>query len=230
MLRPNNVLTTLAIALLLTTVTPATPGAAVSQPQLAPGSTLEPDDWDAPVVADNRGADTTQGLFDEDPTGLVPKTPFVQRYSLDQDHWEVWLCGSVTHTMPQVLAALEAATVDYYDSLSGGVYEPIFTAGGTKPPDATCLDEFLNGYLQPGGKPGGIAGHRLGYRRGICVAGDDLHLERPGLWLDRLDVPQQLPLCRRRGGLGNELAVGDCPRAGSYPAVATLELGHRGRV
>jgi hypothetical protein len=214
-LRPNKVLTTLAIALLLTSVTPVTPGAAVSQPQPAPGSIFEPDDWDAPVVADTRGADTTQGLFDEDPTGLIPKTPFVQRYSLDQDHWEVWLCGNVTHTMPQVLAALEAATVDYYDSLSGGVYEPIFTAGGTKPLDATCLDGFLNGTYSPVGSPEGlliidsVTGGGYASPGTICISSDP----------DCGWIGSTFPDNYRYAVVGENSAM-------NWPSVTAHELGH----
>ncbi len=96
----QKVLAALAVSLVMSAFAPAASA-------VTPRSLLEPDDWDAPVVADTRGVDTTvdttQGLFDDDPTGLVPKTPFVQRYSMDQDHWEVWLCGSVTHPCPRRL-------------------------------------------------------------------------------------------------------------------------------
>jgi hypothetical protein len=148
-MRSRTALTAVTVAVLMAAFTPAA-GAATPQP------VLDPDDWEAPIVVDTDPGGTTQGLFDDDPTGLVPKTPFVQRYSLDQDHWEVWLCGSVSTPMPDVIAALEAATVDYYDSISGGVYEPVFTAGGSKPSDAGCLDEFKSGTYPTVGTPEGL--------------------------------------------------------------------------
>ena len=155
MVMRHKVLATLAAAIVMAGFVPTVAGAVGPQPQLAE------DDWEAPVVYptdDFQVGDlgSIQGLFDEDPTGLVPKTPFVQRYSLDQDHWEVWLCGDVSPSMPEVLAALEAATVDYFDSISGGVYEPVFTAGGTKPADEDCLPEFLNGTYTTVGSPEGV--------------------------------------------------------------------------
>ena len=79
-------------------------------------------DWEAPiVVSEGIQADGIQGILDDDPLGLVPKTPFVQRYSLDTDNWEVWLCGPVTDSMETVLAKLRSATVDYYEAISGGL-------------------------------------------------------------------------------------------------------------
>ena len=133
------------------TAAPAASGIAPTVP------TLDPDDWEVPLVFNDAAPSYfTEGMFDDDPTGLIPKTPFVQRYSLDQDHWEVWLCGPVTRTMPQVLADLENATVDYFDALSGGVYEPVFTPGGTKPDDANCLPEFRAGDYLPAGTPEGL--------------------------------------------------------------------------
>jgi hypothetical protein len=46
------------------------------------------------------------GALDDDPLGLVPELPFVQRYSLDTDHFEVWLCGSTGYTIDEAIAAL----------------------------------------------------------------------------------------------------------------------------
>jgi hypothetical protein len=208
----QKVLAALAVSLVVSAFAPAASA-------VTPRSQLEPDDWDAPVVADTSGvyttADTTQGLFDGDPTGLVPKTPFVQRYSLDQDHWEVWLCGSVTHTMPQVIAALDAATVDYYDSISGGVYEPIFTAGGTKPLDDTCLDGFLNGTYSPVGSPEGllvidsVTGGGYASPGTICISNDP----------DCTWIGSTFPDNYRYAVVGEDSAM-------NWPSVTAHELGH----
>ncbi|MCP4222153.1 MAG: hypothetical protein GY773_02280, partial [Actinomycetia bacterium] len=140
-------LVALATFATLITASPAS-DAAVAVP------VLENSDWEAPVIVDSEGY-TTQGLLDDDPNGLVPKTPFVQRYSLDADHWEVWLCGATTRTMPQVLADLRGAADDYFDAMSGGLYEPVFTAGGSHP-DEACATGFLNGSYSTVGTPEGV--------------------------------------------------------------------------
>ncbi len=145
-------LTALATLALVAAITPAASGA---PPELA---RPVPIDWEAPVVVDRDPGYATQGLFDDDPTGLVPKTPFVQRYSLDQDYWEVWLCGSVSASMSSIIATLNAASVDYFDSISGGVYEPVFSAGGSITTDGNgdCLPEFLDGTYPTAGSQEGV--------------------------------------------------------------------------
>ena len=81
-----------AVALVSTLLTAAPAlGAADTRP------VLSNQDWEAPIVVTNEiHASGTQGILDADPKGLVPKATFVQRYSLDTDHWEVWLCGDVS--------------------------------------------------------------------------------------------------------------------------------------
>ena len=132
--------------------------AALTSANPASGSSPEgPDrsgrDWEVTVVT-TPGPDegSTQGVLDADPHGLVPKAPYVQRYSLDTDHFEVWLCGSVSHNMSQVIAQLEAANLDYFQALSGGRYTPAFSAGGSIPGDASCIAEFLDGTYSPVGR------------------------------------------------------------------------------
>ena len=84
---PKKLLIAGVLVLCTSVIAPAAADAAKSEP------VLQPDDWAVPTVVDGDApVGSVQDLFDEDPTGLVPKTPFVQRYSLDQDRWEVWLC------------------------------------------------------------------------------------------------------------------------------------------
>ncbi|MCP4305028.1 MAG: hypothetical protein GY788_09175 [bacterium] len=117
---------------------------------------LANDDWEAPiVVVDDIDATGIQGVLDDDPNGLVPKTPFVQRYSLDTDHWEVWRCGSVSTSVSDLVDELEAATVDYFQAISGGSYTPSFTAGGSIGA-SSCVNGFLSGANPTMGTPEGI--------------------------------------------------------------------------
>ncbi|MDJ0663470.1 MAG: S-layer homology domain-containing protein [Acidimicrobiia bacterium] len=124
----------------LTTSAPAS--AAASSAHLEPD--IAPLDWEAPIVAPPGTIDAigTQGVLDSDPLGLVPKLPFVQRYSLDTDHFEVWLCGDTGYTMNEAIADLENGMADYYSAISGGRYEISFSAGGTLLGDPNCLGGF----------------------------------------------------------------------------------------
>jgi hypothetical protein len=114
-------------------------------------------DWQAEVVPAPATiqADSTAGVLDNDPLGLVPKLPFVQRYSLDTDHWEVWLCGNTGYTMSEAIADLEAATVDYFAAQSGGRYNVSYSPGGTST-NSYCLDDLRTGAIYPIGNPEGL--------------------------------------------------------------------------
>lgn len=118
----------------------------------------QPDDFTAPVVESPPGiqATETQGVLDDDPLGLVPKLPFVQHYSLDTDHWEVWLCGETGFTVSQAVAHLESAANDYYDAVSGGRYAITFSPGGIISGDPYCLNGFENGTYSTVGSPEGV--------------------------------------------------------------------------
>ena len=208
-LRSRRLLAAVVAAAAMVAVAPAASGAGTPQP------VLQGDDWSAPVGNVPQSFSTTQGLFDDDPTGLVPKTPFVQRYSLDQDHWEVWLCGSVSSTLPQAIAALQAATVDYYDSLSGGVYEPVFTAGGTIPTDSSCVNGFFNGTYTPVGSPEGlfvidsVTGGGFASPGTICISTDP----------DCSWIGSTFPSNQRYAVVGESSLL-------NYPSVTAHELGH----
>jgi len=140
----------------LTTSAPAS--SAASGPH--PPTDIAPADWEAPIVAPpgTINAVGTQGVLDSDPLGLVPKLPFVQRYSLDTDHFEVWLCGDTGYTMSQALADLENGMADYYSAISGGRYDISFSPGGTLPSDPGCLSGFQGSSpsYAPVGSPEGL--------------------------------------------------------------------------
>ena len=175
---------------------------------------LPRDDWHVPIVVEDEPVAGPLGLFDDDPKGLVPKTPFVQRYSLDEDHWEVWLCGAVATGMADVIAGLEAAAVDYFDAISGGVYEPVFTAGGTIAA-STCLPDFLDGINPTVGSPEGIViidditGGGYASPGTICVSDDP----------DCPSVPSTFPTNRRYAVIGEGSLL-------AFPSVAVHEFSH----
>jgi hypothetical protein len=202
-----------AVAMIATLITavPAASTAALAD------SELDPNDWEAPIVIDRDPAvPSLQGLFDEDPTDLVPKTPFVQRYSLDQDHWEVWLCGSVSSAMPDVLDDLRDASVGYFDAISGGVYEPVFTAGGTKPTDAYCLSKFDDGTYSTVGTPEGILIiDSVTSSGGYASPGVICLNDQP----DCSGISSTYPGNRRYAVLGEPALVG-------FPSITVHELGH----
>ncbi len=130
---------------------PLPPASAANTDRLLPDN-----DWEAGVVAapDGVQVDSTAGVLDGDPLGLVPKLPFVQRYSLDTDHWEVWLCGDTGYSMGQAIADLEAATVDYFDAMSGGRYAITYSPGGTST-NPYCIDDLEYGDIPPSATPKG---------------------------------------------------------------------------
>ncbi len=139
----SRTLVTMAVALATIATFAATPTAASasSPPQLD----RVVQDWELPVVVTpGTDAATTEGSsLDADPHGLVPKVDFVKRYSLDADHFEVWLCGAVTHDMSEVIAQLEGASNSYFSALSGGLYTPVFSAGRSVPDDPSCAAGFF---------------------------------------------------------------------------------------
>jgi hypothetical protein len=115
-------------------------------------------DWEAPIVSPpgRIEASETQGVLDNDPLRLVPKLPFVQRYSLDTDHFEVWLCGNTGFTLNSAIAALETGVVPYYEAISGGRYTIDFSPGGVISDDPHCLGGFQSGDYSTVGSPEGL--------------------------------------------------------------------------
>ncbi|MCP3995757.1 MAG: hypothetical protein GY722_11920 [bacterium] len=142
-----------ALALILPTGA-ATSASASADLDVRPG----PDgDWEAPIVTPPGGLDAIglNGVLDDDPLGLVPKLPFVQRYSLDTDHFEVWLCGDTGYTMNEAIADLETGMADYYDSISGGRYTISFSPGGATS-EPHCINDLKSGALTLAGTPEGV--------------------------------------------------------------------------
>lgn len=198
--------TAVVATLLIAVVSPA----ATAEAPIDGGIVLQGSDFSAEAVTPPPGiaALGTQGALDDDPLGLVPKLPFVQRYSLDADHFEVWLCGSTGYTMNEAITALEAATVDYYAALSHGQYQVTFTAGGTTS-ESFCLNS-----ITPVGSPEGIfiiddvtSG---GYASPGRVCLDSSNCE----W-----ISSTYPGNDRYAVIGSGVL-------NSFPSVATHELGH----
>lgn len=188
-------------------------GATASEPTTSPFDGVDYEAPVAPAPYDTSRA-AAQGVLDDDPLGLIPQRPFVQRYSLDRDHWEVWLCGNTGYTMNEALAALEAATLDYYDAMSLGRYEIEFTAGGSIAGDPSCINGFINGSYSANGSPEGLfvidSVTNGGFASpGLVCFGD------PGCsW-----IGSTFPDNRR-------YAVVGAGALGSVPMVAAHELGH----
>lgn len=71
-----------------------------------------------------------------DPLGLVPFIDTAQQvYSSGTDTWEVWVCqvsnGDTVVDLSAVVDTLNTEIPPYWQWLSGGVYTPTFTTGGT---------------------------------------------------------------------------------------------------
>ena len=58
--------------------------------------------------------------------------------------------------MRQFIDKLNSAAVPYFDAVSGGLYEPVFSAGGSKPSDPYCRAKFIDGDYSTVGSPEGI--------------------------------------------------------------------------
>jgi hypothetical protein len=205
----------LAASLLLvlpaTATTPIFPASAADTDRLLPEN-----DWEAGIVAtpDSVQIDRTAGVLDGDPLGLVPKLPFVQRYSLDTDHWEVWLCGSTGYSMGQAIADLEAATVDYFDAMSGGRYAITYSPGGTST-NPNCISDLESGDIPTIGNPEGVividSVTGGGYASpGLVCSGSDV--DCPG-------IDDKFPLSGRYAVVGAYALSG-------FGSVAAHEIGH----
>ena len=83
-----------------------------------------------------------------DPLGLIPGYDLTTHYSLDDDHWEVWVCdspgGDLDISAAGLVEVMESELVPYFNWLSGGRYRPVFKAGDPGVVDAAgfgqCLD------------------------------------------------------------------------------------------
>lgn len=196
---------------LLTSLAPAATAA-----ETPPSPVLSPTDFSASIVdpPDGLQAIATQGVFDDDPLGLVPKLPFVQRYSLDTDHWEVWLCGGTGYTLNGAIADLEATTAEYFDAMSLGRYAVSFTAGGTLAGDPYCLNGFKNGTYSTVGSPEGLfiidSVTGGGYASPGIICSGDSNCD----W-----IPTKFP------GNGRYAVVGTVALS-NFASVAVHEMGH----
>jgi hypothetical protein len=181
-----------------------------------PSPVLSPADFSAPIVdpPDGLQAIAAQGVFDDDPLGLAPKLPFVQRYSLDTDHWEVWLCGGTGYTLNGAIADLEATTAEYFDAMSLGRYAVSFTAGGTLAGDPYCLNGFKNGTYSTVGSPEGLfiidSVTGGGYASPGIICSGDSNCD----W-----IPTKFP------GNGRYAVVGTVALS-NFASVAVHEMGH----
>jgi len=121
------------LALLALTAALLLPAPAGAADDPAPSLLPAEDDYSAIVLAPPLATEggMTSVVLDSDPLGLVPKASFVQRYSLDTDHWEVWMCGNTGLSHSEAIAKLEVETVPYFDDISGGLHHLEFVAGGT---------------------------------------------------------------------------------------------------
>ncbi|MCP4303640.1 MAG: hypothetical protein GY788_01905 [bacterium] len=204
----------LGALLLVVAISSVAPAATAAEPP--PSPVLSPTDFSAPIVdpPDGLQAVAAQGVFDNDPLGLIPKLPFVQRYSLDRDHWEVWLCGDTGYTLGGAIADLEAAATEYFDAMSLGRYEISFSAGGTLPGDPHCLNGFENDTYSTVGSAEGIfiidsvTGGGYASPGIICSGGSNCD------W-----IPTTFP------GNGRYAVLGAGALA-NYPSVAVHEMGH----
>jgi len=158
-------------------------GAAVAGPSEGPVNDLPTgSDAIAPIPYSPEGGPELGIAGSIDPLGLLPFPDEVRRYSLGRDIFEVWECAggvSLGTTASQFVSDAETEMTEYFDWLSGGLYDPDFIVGGVVPAAYTGADcanwarlnstGSANGvlFLQPGG--GGFAGPGFECSRGgIC--------------------------------------------------------------
>ena len=178
---------------------------------------------DLPPVArvlrpDGISVDASADPFLEDPNGVVPLASFMERYSLDQDVWEVWRCdvpGNVlTLSHAEILDILAGTTV-FYDGLSNGAYDPVFVTGGdvTATSTGACRDQVA-----------AASGHRADAEGAFIVTDDGLAgFGGPGYECGTASqcasTPATYPDNARAVVVGGQTLR-------SFPLVAAHELGH----
>ncbi len=157
--------------------------------------------------------------FLEDPNGVVPLASFMERYSLDQDVWEVWRCdvpGNVLTLSHAEILDILAGTTTFYNGLSNGAYDPRFVTGGdvTAPSSDECRDRVASA-------PGG---HRTDAEGAFIVTDDGLAgFGGPGYECGTAaqcaSTPASYPDNARAVVVGGQTLR-------SFPLVAAHELGH----
>ena len=84
---------------------------------------------------------TTRPSYDADPLGLLAHLDRLQRHTRGPgaDVWQVWVCNlsnnrPLTASPSTIARQLRLVTQPYYEWLSGGLYTPVFVAGGEPVP------------------------------------------------------------------------------------------------
>jgi hypothetical protein len=101
------------------------------------------------------GAAAADDPWADDPLGLIAFRDEVSAlYTTGQDVWEVWVCevadGSVPVDLSATVTLLNAEIGQYFFTLSGGIYQPTFRAGGVvaspvSEPGQDMATRFLDG-------------------------------------------------------------------------------------
>ena len=91
----------------------------------------------SPTVAQTGTTTTTVSPYVADPHGILALHDRLQRHSVGQDRWQVWVCepspggsGRVSVDIDNVVDLLQDHIGPYYRWLSNGLYFPVFEAGG----------------------------------------------------------------------------------------------------
>ena len=155
-----------------------------------------------------------------DPFGIVAKAPFVRRYSLDTDNWQVYLCGATSVGMTQAINMLNGSTADYFTSWSQGKLTLSFTAGSSLSPTgsdpncrsaaaATAAPTTEGVFIIDTTTGGGFASPGS-----VCFSGDECP------WVPSTVLPTE-----NEPGSGRYAVVGDYAFA-NYPQIIVHEMGH----
>ncbi len=159
-----------------------------------------------------------------DPYGIVAKAAFVNRYSLDTDYWQVYLCDNPSVTMNGALDKLNGEIAAYYSSWSLSALQLSFSAGasltstGTDPyceqaAAAMSAPETEGVFIVDSSLGGGFASPGV-----ICGSWDD-----PACgWIPNTVNPDPSVA---PWGSGRVAVVGD-NSFNARPGVAIHELGH----
>jgi S-layer family protein len=169
-----------------------------------------PEDW-----VDSPQDDSQAPLaYSDDPLGIVAKAPFVRRYSLDTDYWQVYLCGNTSVGMTQAVKILNGNTADYYSSWSQGSLQLSFSAGASLSDTDGDNCRSAAASSAASGTEGifiidTVTGGGFASPGSVCFSGDECS------W-----VPSTVAT-----GSGRYAVVGDTAFA-NYPQVVVHELGH----
>lgn len=100
-------------------------------------------DWEHDVIVEDAAPAADLGLAATDPLGLIEGLDVNRAYTLGEDRFDVWTCGTST-TASGFVAQLDAEVGSYFEDHSKGRYRPVFTARGSAGSDQAACEQHAS--------------------------------------------------------------------------------------